>query len=152
MKVQPKELSVHLGSYPSIWEGDRPDEAPGTEGPLSGSASVRAATRVKPEQASKIEMREPSHLSDGEGRRSPSEQPTGDDELPAGVMGAARTQTSKRDTGDLAGCEDDRNGERRRPSQESEGLIVAMKPSNVGEAKEPWFRVRSEVPRIGRSA
>jgi hypothetical protein len=53
VKVRSKEVSVHLGSYPRDGEGDRPVEASGTETRLGGSASVRAATRVKPEQAPK---------------------------------------------------------------------------------------------------
>ena len=31
VKVRPKEVSVHLGSYPGGGEGDRAVEAPGTE-------------------------------------------------------------------------------------------------------------------------
>lgn len=152
VEVRPKESSVHLGSYPSERKGDRPLEASGTGGPFSGSASVRAATRVKPEQASKSEMRMPSLHDEGEGRWLWSEQPIEDDQSTAGVMGAARTHTSKRDTGDLPWCDRSRNGRRGWPTQESEGLIVALKPGNAGGAKEPWFRVRLEEPRIGRSA
>ena len=31
VKVRPKEVSVHLGSYPEDGTGDQPIEAPGTE-------------------------------------------------------------------------------------------------------------------------
>ena len=53
VQVRPEELSVHLGSYPGGGKGDRPVEAPETRAREGGSASVRAATRVKPEQAPK---------------------------------------------------------------------------------------------------
>ena len=76
VKVRPKEVSVHLGSYPGDGEGDRAVEAPGTEARLGGSASVRAATRVKPEQASKGLMRAPSPLSMDEGRCGRPDAPT----------------------------------------------------------------------------
>ena len=33
VEVRPKEVSVHLGSYPGGGKGDRPVEAPGTETP-----------------------------------------------------------------------------------------------------------------------
>jgi hypothetical protein len=54
VKVQPEELSIHLGSYLDIGKGDRSDEAPGKGGLERRSAIVRAATRVKSEQAPKV--------------------------------------------------------------------------------------------------
>jgi len=80
VRVQPRELSVHPGSYPSSGEGDRPVEASGTTVRIGGLASVRAATRVKPEQASKAKMRALSRHQNGEGRWGRSEQPTGEDQ------------------------------------------------------------------------
>jgi hypothetical protein len=63
VKVRPKEVSVHLGSYLGDGAGDCAIEAPGTQAHRpGGSASVRAATRVKPEQAPKGAMRAPSLL------------------------------------------------------------------------------------------
>ena len=41
VRVRPKEVSVHLGSYPGDGEGDRPIEAPGTKARL-GRVSKRA--------------------------------------------------------------------------------------------------------------
>ena len=152
MRVQSKELMVHLGSYPRGGKGDRLAEASGTEGPFSGSASVRAATRVKPEQAPKCEMLVPSPHTEGEGRRIWPEQPFEEGQVTAGVMGAARTHTSKRDTGDLPRCKVTCSGRRSRLRQESEGPIRAVKPGNAGGAKGPWFRVRHNEPRIRRSA
>jgi hypothetical protein len=104
VRVRSEELSAHLGSYPGGGKGDQPVEASGTGGPFSGSASVRAATRVKPEQAPKWEMWMPSRQCNGEGRWDRSEQPINEDRSSTGVVGAARTHTSKRDTGDLSWC------------------------------------------------
>ena len=53
MEVQPGQTSTQPGSYPSGGKGDRPAEASGTRARAGGLASVRAATRVKSEQASK---------------------------------------------------------------------------------------------------
>jgi hypothetical protein len=44
VEVRPKEVSVHLGSYPGGGKGDRPAEAPGEEIHHGWVASVRAAT------------------------------------------------------------------------------------------------------------
>ena len=45
VKVRPKEVSVHLGSYSGGGKGDRTIEAPRTEARhQDGSASVRTAT------------------------------------------------------------------------------------------------------------
>jgi hypothetical protein len=46
VKVRPKEVSVHLGSYPGGGAGDQTIEAPGDRGPPSGR--VGACLTVKP--------------------------------------------------------------------------------------------------------
>jgi hypothetical protein len=53
VQVRPKEVPVRLGSYPGDVEGDRAVEARGQRSASGGLASVRAATRAKPEQAPK---------------------------------------------------------------------------------------------------
>jgi N-acetylglutamate synthase-like GNAT family acetyltransferase len=53
VRVRPEELSVRLGSYPGGGKGDRLVEALEKEAREGGLASVRAATRVKSEQAPK---------------------------------------------------------------------------------------------------
>jgi hypothetical protein len=151
VRVQPEELSVHLGSYLGGGEGDRPVEAPGTKVREGGLASVRAATRVKPEQASKGRMRAPSRPYFGEGRRGWSEQPTDEDRSarrgngrgthtrigaqhgrPAAVRGSGAQPSS----GDG-------------PRQESEGPIVPSKPVNAGGGNGPWFGTCPDEPRGG---
>jgi len=48
VKVRPKEVSVHLGSYPGGGRVIRPSKPRGQRPAFQGgSASVRAATRVK---------------------------------------------------------------------------------------------------------
>src|SRR5437867_8360561 len=116
-----------------------------------GSASVRAATRVKPEQASKRHDAGAEPPLDRRRLPGSSEHPTNDDDPPAGVMGAARTHTGSRNAGDLDGAPHVRGngsmGARRR--QESEEPIVPRKPGNAGGGKGLWFGVRGDEPRGG---
>jgi len=64
--------------------------------------------------------------------------------LLAGVMGAARSHTVIRNTGNLSGCRGDLatppSGDGR--GRASEGLIRPVNPGNAGGGKEPWFGVR----------
>ena len=152
VKVRSEELSVRLGSYPSVEKGDRLDETSGTEAHEGGSASTQAVTRVKPEQAPKgrdVDAEPPLDR-----RRLPGslEEPTEEDDLSTGVVGTACVQTVQRNTGDLVRCEAGhaRNGSSwSRPRQKSEGLVVPTKPGNAGGGKGPWFGVRLDEPRRG---
>ena len=137
VKVRPKEVSVGLGSYPGDGEGDRPIEAPGTEARRQGgSASVRAATRVKPEQASKGVMRAPSLLIEDEGRRGRPDAPTCDG-CPArrGMGRSTYVNAMTCNTGGLSSGQGDLaptpmgSGAR----QASEGLIVCAEQRDVQE-------------------
>ena len=73
----------------------------------------------------------------------------------AGVMGMACTHRMTRNTGDLQWCpEPPGNGHDKgsAPLQESEGLIVLLKPGNAGGGKGPWFKAdtgSNEVCEIG---
>src|SRR5688572_17473954 len=143
---------MHLGSYPSVEKGDRLDGASGTEAHEGGSASTRAVTRVKPEQAPKSGVVDAEPPLDR--RRLPGslEKSTGEGDPSTGVMGTARVQTVQQNTGDLARCGawHARNGSLwNRPRQKSEGLVVPKKPVNAGGGKEPWFGVRLDEPRSG---
>ena len=152
VKVRSEELSVHLGSYPSVEKGDRLDETSGTEAHEGGSASTRAVTRVKPEQAPKSELWMPSRHLIGEGCQGRRRKPTSEGDPSTGVVGTARVQTVQQNTGDLARCgaRHARNGSSwNRPRQKSEGLVVPTKPGNAGGGKEPWFGVRLDEPRSG---
>ena len=109
-----------------------------------GLANVRAVTCVKSEQASRAAMQAPSPCLTGEGRWSHPRRPIYDGGSLAGVRDTARMETQRFNLGYLQRC-------RRRvrltggslgPKQESEGLVVPMKPVKAGGGKEPWFRVR----------
>jgi hypothetical protein len=151
VQVRSQEVSVHLSSDPSDGEGDRAVEASGTPARCGGSASVRAATRVKPEQAPKGLMRAPSLLSMDEGRCGRRDAPT-DERRPA-RRGSGRSTYAGEDwqhgrpVAQAGQPANDRSGGRVR--QASEGLIVLMKPGNAGGGKGPWFGVRLNEPRSG---
>jgi len=145
---------VHLGSYPGGVEGDRNVEALGTWAHEGGSASMRAATRVKPEQASKSLMGAPSRPDNGEGRRDRLEEPSREDR--SALRGIGRS-THANGGGQHGIPVAERRGCRERPmaagpSQESEGLIVPTRPVNAGGGKEPWFGVRPDELTGGRLA
>jgi len=144
VEVQSQELSVCLGSYLGGAAGDYCVEAPGTEVYMSGrSANVRAATRVKPEQASKDLMRGSSRPDNGEDQWYPGERTEAPGCARRG-MGRSTyrrhtTQRGRSVTGDRLtvhlSAED-------RPWQKSEEPIRAMKLGNAGRAKGLWFGMR----------
>jgi hypothetical protein len=154
VQVRSEELSVHLGSYLDGWKGDRLVEAPGTQAHVGGSASMRAATRVKPEQASKWQIVGAEPPLDRRRLPGSSEQPIDDDDPPTGVMGAARMHTTSHDTGGL--WQRAQSWRNRATSgglpQESEEPIVPMKPGNAGGGKGLWFGVCLDENRAGRLA
>lgn len=123
---------------------------------VGGSASRRAATCVKPEQASKVTSRGPTGLNNREGRRSPWKQPTNDHGLarrgkgrgtPAQHTGQhGRSHMARREPRSLFG---------REPCGKSEGLIVPRGPCeqhNREGGKEPWFEACLTETRIRRLA
>ena len=143
VKVQPKELSVCLGSYLGDAAGDQCAEAPGTRAFMIGrSASVRAATRVKPEQASKELMRGSSRPDNGEDQRCAFERTEANGQARRGIRRSTYTShTTQRGRsaavswlGQLHyGC---------RSPQKSEEPIRARKLGNASGAKGLWFGVR----------
>jgi hypothetical protein len=154
VRVRPQDVSVHLGSASGGGKGDRLVEAPRRKARVGGSASVRAVTRVKPEQASKSLMRAPSPLSMDEGRCGRPDAPTNEGRLArrgSGHSTYARAEWQHGRPVGVAGqpANDPAEG---RARQASEGLVVPLKPSNVGRGKGPWFGVRSNEPRRGRLA
>ena len=102
---------------------------------MGGPASVRAATRVKPEQASKMSTRAPSLLISDEGRRGRPDAPTsegGPARRGRGRSTYAHAVTCN--TGDLFGLPEQlwQRPFWGRVQQESEGLIRPMNPGNAG--------------------
>jgi len=123
---------------------------------VGGSASRRAATYVKPEQASKVKSRGPTGLNNREGRRSPWEQPTDD-------HGDARRGKGRGTPAQHTGQHGRSHAVRRRaprstfgvePCGKSEGLIVPDGPAgrNRQGGKEPWFEACLTEFRVGRVA
>jgi hypothetical protein len=110
---------------------------------MSGrSANVRAATRVKPEQASKDLMRGSSRPDNGEDQRWPSERTEALGRARRGMgRGTYRshtTQHGRSGTGDRLTVHLSVEG---RPWQKSEEVIVAWKLGNASGAKHLWFGV-----------
>ena len=121
-----------------------------------GSASGRAATCVKPEQASNVKSRGPTGLNNREGRWSLREQPTNERRFPRRGKGRG---TSAQHTGQHgrshAARRAPRSIERVEPQGKSEGLIVPFAPDgqhNRRGGKEPWFEVCLNERRIRRLA
>jgi hypothetical protein len=122
-----------------------------------GSASRRAATRVKPEQASKVMMRGPTGLNNREGRWSLEEHPTNEPRLPRRGKGRG---TSAQRTGQHGSSHAARRRAPRstcgvEPCGKSEGLIVPRGPGgqhNRRGGKEPWFEACLNERRIRRLA
>jgi hypothetical protein len=123
--------------------GDCWVEAPGTEVSMNGRlATVRAATRVKPEQASKDLMRESSRPDNGEDQRGSWQRTEAHGHARRG-MGRSTyrghtTQHGRSVTGDWITGHLSAEG---RPWQKSEEIIVVKKPGNAGGAKDLWFGV-----------
>lgn len=153
VKVQPGEFTIRPSSYPRGAKGDRCVEALGTRVRVGGFASVRAATRVKPEQAPKCWMRARSHLSFGERRWDRFEKSKRDRSARRGsgrsTYASSGSQHGRPAVVPLARGNSFEGSWLR---QESEEPKVVMKPGNAGGAKGLWFGVRFEKPRGRRSA
>jgi hypothetical protein len=144
VKVQPKELSVYLGSYLGDAAGDHCAEAPGTQVYMVGrSASVRAATRVKPEQASKAVMRESSRPENGEDHWRQCGRTEAHRRTRRGIGRSTYTgPTTQRGRSVTVQGDPLQLHNRWRLGQKSEEPIRARKPGNAGGAKGLWFGVR----------
>ncbi len=132
--------------------GDGGVEAPGTEVSMSERlATVRAATRVKPEQASKELTRESSRPNNGEDQWGPSGRTEALGHARRGIRRSTyrghtaqhgRSAPEDRNTGHLSA--------EGRPWQKSEEPIRARKLGNAGRAKGLWFGVyRNEFDERG---
>ncbi len=124
---------------------------------MGGSASRRAATCVKPEEASNGKSRGPTGLNNREGRRSLWEQPTNDHGFPRRGKGRG---TPAQHTGQHGRSSTGRRRASRstlgvEPGWKSEGLIGprgSRGQHNRGRGKEPWFEPRLTETRIRRLA
>jgi hypothetical protein len=144
VKVRSEELSVCLGSYLSGGHGDVTVDASGTEVSHSERlATVRAATRVKPEQAPKGLTWRSSRPYNGEDHWRTVWTTESAVRIHRGMGRSMHRSTRTQPREICRGAPARRNGSiRSRPKQKSEELIVAMKPGNAGRAKGLWFGVR----------
>lgn len=119
-------------------------------------ASQRAATCVKPEQASKVKLRGPTGLNNREGRRSLWEQPTNDHRLArrGKGRGTPAQHTGHHGRSHVARRHASRSSERGEPWGKSEGPIVPEGSAgrNRQRGKEPWFEMCLNERRIRRLA
>ena len=148
VKVRSEELSVCLGSYLSGGHGDVIADASGKEVCRTDRlANVRAATRVKPEQASKVLTWRSSRPYNGEDHWRTALDNRSGRTSPPGYW-AQHAQWHQDATREICrGAPVRRNDSfRGRPTQKSEELIVVLKPGNAGGAKGLWFGVRPRRP------
>lgn len=144
VKVRSEELSVCLGSYLSNVCGDACVDASGKQACLEDtSANVRAATRVKPEQAPISLMWRSSRPYNGEDHRRVVRRTEAATRVHRGIW-AQHAQKHQGETREICrGASARRNSSIRSwPRQKSEEPIVVMKPGNAGGAKGLWFGVR----------
>ena len=94
MQVPPEQLSVQFGSHRSGGEGDRTVEALRDNGAALWwlLAKLWAATRVNPEQASKVRMWSRPGAYTGKAAAVGGKQPKSAPTRSTGVMGAARRE------------------------------------------------------------
>jgi len=108
-----------------------------------GSASVRAATRVKPEQASKGVMRGSSRPDNGEDQWCAFERTEASAHPRRGIGRSTYTgYTTQRERSAVVHGRTVQQHEWCWLGQKSEEPIRAMKPGNAGGAKGLWFGVR----------
>ena len=142
MEVQSQELSVCLGSYLGGVVGDGCVEAPGTEVSMNERlATVRAATRVKPEQASKDLMRGSSRPDNGEDQWCPCWRTEAQGHTRRGIGRSTYRGHTTQHGRSATGYRPIHLSAEGRPWQKSEEPIVVRKPGNAGGAKGLWFGV-----------
>ena len=153
MKVLPVEGVVRHGSYSGSPARQLTGLKPrGQQAVEDGPANPQAATRVNPEQASKVKSWTPTRLNNGEGRRAPGKKPlTAPGAVHrgrgSGMWGRARTQRGR------PGWARGRSPQRvlgARPYRDSEGPVVPLKPGNFGGGTGPYFWNASQGDSEGR--
>jgi hypothetical protein len=155
MRVLPVEVVVHHGSYSGSLARQLTGLKPrGQQAVKDGPANPQAATRVNPEQASKVKLWTPTRLNNGEGRSAPGKKPlTAPGAVHrgngSGMWGRARAQRGR------PGRARGRSPQRvpgARSDRDSEGLVVPMKLGNSGGGTGPCFWNASQGDSVGRLA
>ena len=96
-------------------------------------------TSVKPEQASKVQLRMPTRQDRGR-QHGWGRQSTKAPIWSAGVVGTARRKGDAGNVGDPLGWNLSSIAAAMRTRWESEGVVVPSKPGNAGGGKDPCFR------------
>ena len=109
-----------------------------TKAALGGRAMRWAITRVKPEQASKVQLRMPTRQD--RGRQYGWQKVSTASIRSAGVVGMARRKGDAGNVGDPLGWSFGSIAAAMRTRWESERVIVPLKPGNAGGGKDPCFR------------
>ena len=109
-----------------------------TKAALGGRAMRWAITRVKPEQASKVQLRMPTRQD--RGRQHGWQKVSTASIRSAGVVGMARRKGDAGNVGDPLGWSFGSIAAAMRTRWESERVIVLVKPGNAGGGKDPCFR------------
>ena len=109
-----------------------------TKAALGGRAMRWAITRVKPEQASKVQLRMPTRRD--RGRQYGWKKVSTASLRSAGVVGMARCKGDAGNVGDPLGWSVSSIAAAMRTRWESERVIVLLKPGNGGGGKDPCFR------------
>ena len=142
VKVLSEQLSIQFGSYPGGGRGQLRQSKPwGQSSALGGVATVWAATRVNPEQASKVKSRMLTRLRYGEGRWVVGKRSI---KAPAAILRGSGSGTYGRLIGQRGRPTGDEGRDlqrivRMRSLWESERFIVPGKSGNADGGKGPHF-------------
>ena len=109
-----------------------------TKAALGGRAMRWAITRVKPEQASKVQLGMATRQD--RGRQYGWQKVSTAAVRSAGVVGMARRKGDAGNVGDPLGWSVSSIDAAMRTRWESERVIVLLKPGNAGGGKDPCFR------------
>lgn len=141
------ELTVHHSSYPSGGAGDLSAEVQGKSVRYwrAGKCAGRNASEVRAGPESRDVVAE-LPVNQRRPMQEP-EEPFDEGSWATGVLDTARAQGMDVNVGELSGF---LGGPLRQPAlgvgprQESEGLVVPVKPVKAGGGKGPWFRYAQE--------
>ena len=105
IEVLSMESTVHHGSHPNASHRQRREaKLRGQQAASGGPANPQAATRVNPEQASKVKLWAPTCPDNGEGRSTSGKQQLSAPAWSTGVVGVACKEGETRNVGGPSGC------------------------------------------------
>lgn len=154
MKVLHVEQTEDHDSYPNGCDRQRAwPKLRGQKAAMGGRASAQAATRVNLEQASKVNSRTPTRLSNGEGQGRAEDPSQATRVVRRGSESGMRTRSDgQRGRSARVRANSSQLFARKWRARKSEGLVVPPKPVNTGGGKEPCLWDAFEVDPEGRLA